>query len=371
MLTIRTGDWEISERNQKEAGEMVRPQELPPRAFSPGSPPTKKPRDMRAAREVYDIVVPFMGKVHTVVVVLLILSLTCLSRLGIAHVQDISSIADVDHRGAGSIADPCQDPSTPSALREALRLVCLREPVEVPNRSIRKAIILGFVGGFVKRDDVKHPEVVFAKYLRSRYGSAVHAEVFGNHEGKKAVEDTILRLDTDSGGFSTVAEKKRVKIILYGHSWGASEALAFARELERRGIPVALTIQIDSVKKFGRDDRTVPANVAKAVNFYQRKGLTPGQPLIVPADAAQTKILGNFQMKYEDHQVKCDNYRWVSRTFNKPHHEIENDPQIWYQIASLIDSELLRTNAEIEGAASSEAHVFEINIAGQAEAPKN
>jgi hypothetical protein len=350
---------------------MVRPQELPPRAFSPGSPPMKKPRDMRAAREAYDIVVPFMGRVHTVVVVLLILSLTCLSRLGIAHVQDISAFADVDHRGAGSTADPCQDPSTPSALREALRLVCLRERVEVANRNIRKAIILGFVGGFVKRDDVKHPEVVFAKYLRSRYGSAVHAEVFGNHEEKKAVEDTILRLDTDSGGSLTVAEKTQVKIILYGHSWGASEALAFARELERRGIPVALTIQIDSVKKFGHDDRTVPANVAKAVNFYQRKGLTPGQPLIVPADAARTKILGNFQMKYEDHQVKCDNYRWVSRTFNKPHHEIENDPKIWYQIASLIDSELLRTDAEVHAAASSEAPVFEINIAGQAEAPKN
>jgi len=264
-----------------------------------------------------------------------------------AQAQDISSIAEVDHPGARSIADPCQDPSTPFALREALRLVCLRQPVELPNRSIRKAIILGFVGGYAKRDDVNHPEVLFAEYLRSRYGSAVHAEVFGNHQEKKALEDTIQRLDTDSSGSLTVAEKTQVKIILYGHSWGASEVLAFARELQRRGIPVALTIQIDSVKKFGSDDRTVPANVAKAVNFYQRKGLTPGQSLIVPADAARTEILGNFQMKYEDHQVDCDNYRWVSRTFNKPHHEIENDPKIWYQIASLIDSELLRTDASL------------------------
>jgi len=303
--------------------------------------------------------------------VLLILALTCPSPPGMAHAQDISSTADVDHRGAGSITDPCQDPSTPSALREALRLVCLRERVEVANRSIRKAIILGFVGGFVKRDDVNHPEVLFAEYLRSRYGSAVHVEVFGNHEEKKALEDTIQRLNADSSGSVTVAEKTQVKIILYGHSWGASEVLAFARELQRRGIPVALTLQIDSVKKFGSDDRTVPANVAKAVNFYQRKGLTPGQSLIVPADAARTEILGNFQMKYQDHQVKCDNYRWVSRTFNKPHHEIENDPKIWYQVASLIDSELLRTDAEIGGAASSEARVFEIYSAGQAEAPKN
>jgi hypothetical protein len=329
----------------------------------------KEPAVMRFTREPYDAAVPLRAKRS--MVVLLILVLIFLTRTGMAQAQAVSTVVKADQSRAGSIGDPCQDPFISAALRDALRLVCLRERVEVANRGVRKAIILGFVGGFVKRDDVKHPEVVFAKYLRSRYGSAVHAEVFGNHEEKKAVEDTILRLDTDSGGSLTVAEKTQVKIILYGHSWGASEALAFARELERRGIPVALTIQIDSVKKFGHDDRTVPANVAKAVNFYQRKGFTPGQPHIVPADAARTKILGNFQMKYEDHQVKCDNYRWVSRTFNKPHHEIENDPKIWYQIASLIDSELLRTDAEVQAAASSEAPVFEINIAGQAEAPKN
>jgi hypothetical protein len=285
------------------------------------------------------------GEVHTVVVALFILTLTFFGRMGIAHAQDSQSVVDVDHPGAGSIADPCQDPLTPSALREALRLVCSRERIKAANHRIRKAIILGFVGGFVKRDDVKHPEVLFAKYLRSRYGSAVHAEVFGNHEEKKAVEDTILFLDTDKDGFVATAEKEQVKIILYGHSWGASQALTFARDLQRRGIPVSLTIQIDSVKKFGHDGRTVPANVAKAVNFYQRKGLTRGQPLIVAIDAGRTTILGNFHMKYEDHQINCDNYGWLSRVFNKPHHQIENDPQIWDQITSLIDSELLRKDA--------------------------
>ena|SRR6266576_1256765 len=310
---------------------------------------------MRFPRDAYAAVVPRMGLGHTVVVVLFILPLTMPSRPGIAHAQDVSSGADVHHRGAGSSTDPCQDPLTPSALKEALRLVCSRERIEPAKRDIRKALILGFVGGFVKRDDVKHPEVLFATYLQSRYGSAVHAEVFGNHEGKKALEDTILRLDTDKDGFLTAAEKEQVKIILFGHSWGASETLTFARELRRRGIPVSLSIQIDSVKKFGQDDRTVPANVAKAVNFYQRKGLTRGQPLIVAADVGRTKILGNFYMKYEDHQINCDNYRWLSRVFNKPHHQIENDPQVWDQIVSFIDSELLRTDARTQTASSSES----------------
>ena len=287
-----------------------------------------------------------MRKVRTVGVELLILALFCPSRPRTAHALDVLSVTSVDHRANREIPDPCQDSSTPPALKDALRLVCSRPRIEASHRGIRKAIVLGFVGGFVKRDDARHPEVSFATYLRSRYGPAVHVEVFGNHEGTKATEDTTLRLDSNKDGFLTTAEKEQVKIILYGHSWGASQVLSFARELQSHGIPVALTIQIDSVKKFGQDDRTVPANVAKAVNFYQRGGFTPGQPHIVPADAKRTVILGNFQKSYKGHQVNCDNYRWLSRVFNKPHHQIENDPQVWDQIASLIDSELLSTETE-------------------------
>jgi hypothetical protein len=235
-----------------------------------------------------------------------------------------------------------------TALREALRLVCSREPVEAKNRRVREAIILGFVGGFVKPDDVKHPEVLFATYLQNRYGSAVRVEIFGNHDGKVALNNTIRHLDSNHDDRLTDAEKKQTRIVLYGHSWGASEVLAFARELQRREIPVALTIQIDSVKKLGEDDRRVPANVAKAINFYQSRGVTPGQSLIVPADATRTVILGNVHMRYKDRHVNCNNYRWLSRVFNGPHHQIENDPQIWDQITSLIDSELLRTDAEIQ-----------------------
>lgn len=281
---------------------------------------------------------------------LLILAVVLLSPVDTAHAQYAQFVEDRGHPDIKSTADPCEDPSTPLALREALGLACSRESV-LANRRVRRAIIVGFVGGFVRRNDVMHPEVLFATYLRSRYGAAVHAEVFGNHEEKKALEDVIRCLKPD-GRDSRTATKEQVKLILYGHSWGASQTLSFARELQRRGIPVALTIQIDSIKKFGQDDRNVPANVAKAVNFYQRKGITRGQLLIVPADPSRTEILGNFQRAYENHPINCDNYRWLSRVFNKPHHEIENDPWIWNQIAILIDSELLTTNADVQAAPS-------------------
>ena len=239
------------------------------------------------------------------------------------------------------VSNPCNDPSTHVAIKDAFRLLCSRESIPLVNVAAQKAIVIGFLGGFVKRNDVKHPEVVFVNYVRSRYGPAVHTAVFGNHESKKALELIHQCLDADENGSEDSIENKTVKIILYGHSWGASQVLEFARELERQGVPVSLTIQIDSVRKIEQNDRSVPANVAKAVNFYQTKGLTPGQPRIIPANAGRTTVVGNFHMTYKHNDIRCDNYRWLSRILNKSHHQIENDPNVWDKIVTLIDSELL------------------------------
>jgi hypothetical protein len=279
-----------------------------------------------------------MNKFGSWFLLLLILGLTEPFQVGVAHGQTAACKGEIEDSTASSVVDPCVDPSTHPALKEAMQFLCLRPRLEFASCSAPKAIVVGFVGGFVKPNDVKHPEVVFAHYLRSRYGSAIHTEMFGNHDAKGAAEHLADWLN--ASGLRTSIEKKDIKIILYGHSWGASEVLAFARELQRREIPVSLTIQIDSVRKLHQNDRTVPANVEKAVNFYQTHGLTPGQKLIVPADPTRTRILGNYRMTYQDHQIRCDNYKWLSRAFNKPHHQIENDPHVWDQVGLLIDSEL-------------------------------
>ncbi len=203
----------------------------------------------------------------------------------------------------------------------------------------RNVIIIGFVGGFVSRDDAKHPEVEFAAYLRDRYPTA-HAEVFGNHHGRKALHQVVQLLDTDHDGSLTSIEKERATIIIYGHSWGASEAVAFARELDQLGIPVALTIQIDMIAKPGHKASAVPPNVASAINFYQTGGPLHGRREIIAVDPARTEIIGNIRMIYEDRPINCDNYSWYARVFNRPHHEIENDFRVWDAAASLIDSYL-------------------------------
>ncbi len=219
-------------------------------------------------------------------------------------------------------------------------------------------IIIGFVGGFVSVNDTKHPEVQFAAYLRDRYPS-IHAEVFGNHHGKKALHNLVRLLDTNNDGTLSSLEKEKATVIIYGHSWGATETVAFARDLDKMGIPIALTIQVDTIGKPLHKPATISPNVATAINFYQTRGPLHGQPQIIAADPARTRILGNIRMTYEDRPINCDNYSWYSRTLNKPHHEIENDFRVWDQLASLIDADLPNTPSIVSAPSPSASPFFQ------------
>ena len=221
----------------------------------------------------------------------------------------------------------------------------------------RKVIIIGFVGGFVSRDDAKHPEVQFAAYLRHRY-PLIEAVVFGNHHGRKALHEVVRMLDSDGDGVLTPNEKRESTIIIYGHSWGAAETITFAQALGQMGIPVALTIQIDTIAKPGSRGAIIPANVASAINFYQARGPLHGLPEIVAADPKQTTILGNILMTYEDRPIDCTNYSWYARVFNRPHHEIENDFRVWDRAASLIDSNLSETTLRVQTPSPSGSPMF-------------
>ena len=249
-----------------------------------------------------------------------------------------------------SVTEPaiCGQSMPENGVKAALRLVCLRDTLGIPNMAVENAIIVGFVGGFVRSDDMNHPEVQFAAHLREAYPSEVHAEVFANHDGKRALRRVLEILSKDGDGPVTSREKKRASIIIYGHSWGASQVVTFARDLGRLGIPVSLTIQVDSVHKPGHEDAVIPPNVRNAINFYQTRGVIHGRSRIRASDPKRTNIVGNFQMAYQDRQINCDNYPWLARHLNRGHHEIENDPRVWEQISSLIDSELLEGTSPLE-----------------------
>ncbi len=191
-------------------------------------------------------------------------------------------------------------------------------------------IVIGFAGGFIKRTNAVHGEVALALHLRDRYASTIHSEIFENHRGEQAHREILRLID------ASTPNRQAARVILYGHSWGASEAVAVARQLERDGVPVQLLAQVDGVSKRQQDDAVIPANVAQAINFYQTEGLLHGRSEIRAANPATTKILGNIRLTYKDNDVPCPGYPWFARTFTRQHIEIENDPRVWNQVEAMI-----------------------------------
>jgi hypothetical protein len=208
-----------------------------------------------------------------------------------------------------------------------------------------RTLVIGFVGGFVHSNDLRHSEVQLAQHVQRTYGNSVQVRVFRNRQGAQAHRAVVA-------WFNAVADKAEPepRLILFGHSWGASAVVYLARELEQDGIPVALTIQVDSVRKHGRDDSVIPANVVEAINFYQSKGMLHGQPRIIAADPVRTAVLGNFHFEYKKEPSQCSAYPWYNRLFFKGHTSIECDPRVWSQVDSLIETRLTfvpRTQPEV------------------------
>jgi len=201
-------------------------------------------------------------------------------------------------------------------------------------------IVIGLVGGWIRSDNRLDRVVQLAAQLNEDYGRGVHAEIFENHHRVQARERILELLDADRDGTLAADEKQNARIVLYGESWGGSEMITLARELEARGIPVLLTVQIDSVAKAGENDALAPANVAQAANFYQPHGIIHGRQEIRAADSSRTQIIGNFRSDYRGHPMPGPGASWFARTFFKPHVSIENDPAVWTRIEKLIRSKL-------------------------------
>ncbi len=203
--------------------------------------------------------------------------------------------------------------------------------------------VFAFVGGFVHTDDSRHTEVRLIQRLREEHPNEIEGRVFRNRRHSEAYKLIRQRLDANHDGTLSAGEKQSARILLFGHSWGASAIVLLARRLERDGIPVLLTAQVDSVAKPGQNDSVIPANVRQAVNFYQPNGLIHGRAKITAADPSRTQILGNFRLTYKRDTVDCSGYPWYDLLFTRTHTEIECDPKVWNQIESLIRNQLPTT----------------------------
>jgi hypothetical protein len=212
-------------------------------------------------------------------------------------------------------------------------------------RPIPPVMVVGFVGGFIRHDNLAHSEVQLAARLRQAYPSGVEVETFESYRKGRARNRILELLDANHDGILTAGEKQQARIIIYGHSWGGSEAINLARKLEKDGIPVLLIVQVDSISIL-HNDRVIPANVARAANFYQPHGLLRGQTAIRAADPTRTRIIGNFRSDYRARDYNCEHYPWYDRVFVKAHTQIECDATVWKHAEALIRSDLAPITAD-------------------------
>ena len=200
-------------------------------------------------------------------------------------------------------------------------------------------LVVGFLGGYDRWDDPHRSVRQLILELRQQPG--VYAESISNH--RRALALTLIRdaLDTNRDGKLEPGEKTSARVILFGQSWGGAAAIATARDLEKLGIPVLLTIQIDSV---GVHDDVIPANVRAAVNFYQHDPFTTihGRARIRAADPSETTILGNFESSYEFRSVDEANASKARQVFGGSHTKMELDPVVWSRVEQYISDAIAR-----------------------------
>lgn len=195
-------------------------------------------------------------------------------------------------------------------------------------------LVIGFLGGWEHWDDEARSIRQLVQRLRREGLPGVHAETISNHRRHLALELIERALDANGDGQLDSKERSRVRILLLGHSLGGNAVVKLARELDERGIPVTLSVQIDSV---GLHDDVVPGNVETAVNFYQRDGLPIiGDANVRAADPVRTHFLGNIRYSTRDQHIDMSSASWIRRTLGGPHARLEQDPRLWSQIDQLI-----------------------------------
>lgn len=83
-------------------------------------------------------------------------------------------------------------------------------------------LVIGFMGGFVHSDDLRHSEAQLAQRLDKSYGDRVLVEMFENRQRARARDSIIDWLTRLEAARVPGEEKVEPRIILFGHSWGAS-----------------------------------------------------------------------------------------------------------------------------------------------------
>jgi pimeloyl-ACP methyl ester carboxylesterase len=135
-----------------------------------------------------------------------------------------------------------------------------------PNHAVSCTILYaGFVGALESSNNKRSGIVQIRDSLQGPGYRDVCAKSFSPYTWNSGETWILQHFPKHPGRESQDDLASSPKVILIGHSAGGWAMLHVARDLNRRGIPVELTIQVDSV---GINDHTVPANVKAGAIFH-------------------------------------------------------------------------------------------------------
>lgn len=195
-------------------------------------------------------------------------------------------------------------------------------------------LILGFLGGREPWNNDDRNVRKLALKLRAMNDPSLCVETLENRKRSLALRLITNAFDANHDGKLDDQELASVRLIIYGQSFGAAAVVKLATELNRMNVPVALTVQVDSV---GHGDRLIPANVATAANLYQENGwIIRGEPEIRAEDPAKTAIIGNFKYDYSQKQIDISKVPFMKKVFRIAHTRMEYDPDVWVKVETLV-----------------------------------
>lgn len=176
------------------------------------------------------------------------------------------------------------------------------QELTIENAKPCQTIVIGFVGGIRSPEDLSQGVVQIGNRLKSLNQSGLQVGVYSHWKWRSAYQEIYKFIDQDWNEKISPEEIRHApKIIIYGHSLGGWAVVKLSRKLDKLGIPIELTVQLDSV---GPGDGVVPGNVKTAANYYQRTiPILRGEKQISAADENKTNVAGNFLIKDVGHEA--------------------------------------------------------------------
>jgi hypothetical protein len=195
---------------------------------------------------------------------------------------------------------PAQGRNARQIMAQARKSASAKTPDRIRRDKDCRIIYLGFVGALEPAHNKMSGVVQIADLLKGNEFPDVCAESYSPYVWGDGLRWLLTHFPSHSGIVSADELQNAPKVVLVGHSMGGWAMMSVARRLSSRGIPVELTIQIDSV---GFTDYKLPRNVKCAANFHARDPLMPlTTKRLRMEDPNHTKLLANVTVVGAGHE---------------------------------------------------------------------